>query len=147
MSEWIKNTSYLVFVLLVTTSALYAFVNDDPVMAARLSVSTDSNFTSTAILSKIQSQKEAFSETALEITTDEETDFPALLGSAQDIFFSILQFVPMLTVGWVALLFNLFASVNLEGLAYVFAVPLGTIQIIAVFYFFRDLATLIPGVG
>lgn len=147
MSEWLKNTAYLLFILLASTSALFTWVRTDNDINVRLGFEPPSDITASSLDAAYDNFTLKESDTNITTDTEKQTDFFAIIGSALNFFYEIWALLGGVVFGWYALFKGMFSAIGLEALADVFLAPLLAIQMVAVFYFLRDIANTLRGAG
>lgn len=144
MSETFKHMGFMLLVILVTISAVYTWAETEPTLRDSLGVGGTEDFGAGALQQDIDLLK--FQTTHI-ITGNVLTDLLNLIPNLANFFYILWKIFTKIMFGWTGLLSAIFASIGMPMLSWIFIPPIAIIQIIAGFYFFRDIVNTIRGVG
>lgn len=139
-----KEMGFMLLVLLVSISGIYEWAQTDPALSANLGVGVIEGFES----STLQSDLNKLSSSATNIvTTNPVTELLNFITALQTFFGTVWDIFLKLVFGWGGLVRGIFSSIGMPDLAIVFIVPISVIQLIAAFYFLRDVVNTLRGAG
>lgn len=146
-----KEMAFGLLVLLVSINAMAEFAASDPALSQVSGLGVVHNLNSSSLQDALEGIETSNDNT---IETGERTDLLGALsnlissfGGQIDSFLGLVALMFRLAFGWSVLLNAIFVSIGVPSLSIVFVGPIMLIEIICIFYLFRDLVSVIRGVG